>query len=388
MIKRKQSFWETVLIVMPFIWSFVLMTNFIAPIKKQAMILCQLVLLIPLIVYIFDNKYKGFKDIRKCFNIFAVFAFYLVLVGTVHNDLGAIIAILLILGTSFSFSFLGYEFRRFSIACYCYVIVSAVIIIDFINGGITANFNQNTIAMYAINGVLFLCIVNDMQNNKFIIFNAIIAIVLSLLIWETGCRSVFVGFFAYLVLRYIFLNAKKISKWLYRTVCVVGITAPYFVMRIYLWLFHSPYQEDLDRFFKEHTGKILFTDRESIWETSFEYLVGKSFFIGNGWYGGNCHNLYVDMWQFCGIIGIVFYCVLFTAILFKLYKHINDPIIKSSVCCFLGSIIAETFECSYFTVAIANFNIILYLFIAIAIGRYMHLEQVGRYGDIARRQSE
>ncbi len=386
MIRRKQSFWQTVLLVAPLVWSFLGLTQYNELLKIP--IFGRIILLIALIVYAFDKDKRRFKNIRKCFNFFAVFAAYLFVVTMKNDVLLFSIDILLIIATTFSFSFLGYEFKRYSIVGYLYAAVSAVIILDFNLGGLTAGFNTNTIAMYSISGVMFLLVINDMQKNRFIIFNGILVITLLSLISVTGCRSVFVGFYAYLILRYIFFGRKKITKFFFKTVATVSMLLPYVIMQVYMYMYNNPNREEIDKFFKEHTGKILFTERELIWKSIFKNLTGEYYWLGTGNSSGNPHNLYVDIWRFCGLIGVVGFIILFLIIIFKMYKYISDPIIKSSICCFLGYIISETFECVFFTLAVQNMNIILYLIIAIGIGRYMYLEGQSKDRIMARNMSE
>ncbi len=372
MTQRKQSFWYTLLLITPFVLSFLSITSFKKVLNTNTISIW--ILSIALIVYLFDKKNRSYKEMYSCFKLFALFALYMAIIG-IWNDKYMFFSMTLILSSTFSFSFLGYDFKRYSVVGYLYASVATVIALDFVLDGLTAGFNTNTVAMFAINGVLFICLVNDMQDNKFIVFNTLYVVVLCFLINATNCRSVFIALLIYLLLRYIVFKRKKISKWFYRSICVLFVTSPYWVMQIYLTLYNGSSRDNLNKFFFEQTGKVLFTEREVIWQDLFRKIIGEKYWFGFGDIKGNAHNIYMDIWHCFGLIGCIFFAVLFIMILFKLYKHISDSIIKSSVCCFLGIIVSQSFECSYFKLATQNCNIILYLFLAIAIGRYIYLEQ-------------
>ena len=257
---------------------------------------------------------------------------------------------------------------------YLYALISFLLVFDFSLGGFTAGVNTNTISLFAINGVMYMCLINDMQNNRHIIPNGIIIAIILVFISKTGCRSVYIAFFVYLLLRYIIFSKKKINKYFFRVICALAMCMPYILMRIYLGLYNSPYKDDLNNFFFEHTGKIMFTERELVWKYVFSLLNGVKYWLGYGTRCANAHNLLVDVWYCYGLIGVVIYVSVFLYIIYKLYKHFDDHIIKSSVCCFLGIVVSETFECFSFALAVEAFNIMLYLFLAIAIGRYVYLE--------------
>lgn len=372
MTERKKSFWYTVYMVAPFAWSILMITKYAEMLHLGT--ICFLILAAFSVYYFFNRESMINADIRSAFNAFAVFCAYMLIVSaSTGNTMFAIQAILIVM-SAYTFSFAGYHFTSYAIVGYLYAAVSFLLIADFVAGGFSAGLNTNTVSLFAINGVMYLLLVNDMQKSKHIIANGIIIAVILVLISQTGCRSVYIAFAAYLLLRYVIFRKQGIKSGVYRLVCTLSMSMPYILMQIYLSLYNSPYKEDLDKFFFEHTGKILFTEREVIWQNLFNRLEGRKYWFGFGTRCANAHNIIVDIWYCYGLIGAVLFVCVFLYLIFKLYKHFDDRIIKSSVCCFFGIFISETFECFSFALAVEACNISLYMFLAIAIGRYMYLE--------------
>lgn len=372
MTERKQSFWYTVLMVAPFVWSVLMITQYKDILHLD--IICMAVLSGALVYYLFSRKNIKNSDIYSALKVFALFCAYMCVISISTNNFVYAFQTILVLSATFSFSFAGYDFKRYSVMGYLYALISFLLVFDFSLGGFTAGVNTNTISLFAINGVMYMCLINDMQNNRHIIPNGIIIAIILVFISKTGCRSVYIAFFVYLLLRYIIFSKKKINKYFFRVICALAMCMPYILMRIYLGLYNSPYKDDLNNFFFEHTGKIMFTERELVWKYVFSLLNGVKYWLGYGTRCANAHNLLVDVWYCYGLIGVVIYVSVFLYIIYKLYKHFDDHIIKSSVCCFLGIVVSETFECFSFALAVEAFNIMLYLFLAIAIGRYVYLE--------------
>ncbi len=373
---KKRSFLYTAILVLPYIWSFFTQSQLNATLRLQ--IVCPLVLGAMLISYISDRTVLGLKEIRKCFLTFALFAAYMLLIGQINNNVLLSLKLILVLATPFSFAFLGQNIKSFTFVGYIYALMSFAIAVDFAVGGITGGWNTNSIAMIAINGVLYLFMITDIQENRYLILNASMAVIMITIIWITGCRSVMFCIAAYLIIRYVLFNRKAINERFYKIISTVLMFSPYLIMRIYFALYESPYKDDLNDFFFDFTGKVMFTERELVWQHALKQLTGIKYFIGTGYAHANAHNIAIDVMYTFGIIGLILFAVAFLKIIFTLYPYFSDRVIKSSVCCFFALLASQSFECASFSIASYTYNNLLYLFLAIATGRYIYLRVIER----------
>ena len=371
---KKRSFLYTAILVLPYIWSFFTQSQLNALLRLQ--IVCPVILGIMLVSYISDREVLGLKEVRSCFLTFALFAAFMLLVGQINNNILYSLKLILVLGTPFSFAFLGHNIKSFTFVGYIYAAMSFVISVDFAVGGITGGWNTNSIAMIAINGVLYLFMINDIQDNQYVILNVTMSVIMISIIWITGCRSVMFCVAAFLLIRYVLFNSKKISVRIYKVISTVLMLSPYWLMRCYFTLYESPYRDDLNRIFFDFTQKPLFTEREVVWEQAMKQLTGIKYFIGTGCGHANAHNISIDIMYSFGMIGLVLFTVVFLKIVFMLYRYYNDRVIKSSLCCFFALLASQSFETASFAIATITYNNLLYLFIAIALGRYIYLRKL------------
>lgn len=371
---KKRSFSYTALLILPYIWSFFTQSQLNATLRLQ--IVCPVILGIMLVSYISDREVLGLKEVRSCFLTFALFAAFMLLVSQINNNILYSIKLILVLGTPFSFAFLGQNIKSFTFVGYIYAIMSFVIAVDFAVGGITGGWNTNSIAMISINGVLYLFMINDIQENEYAIFNTIMAVTMITIIWVTGCRSVMFCVAAYLLIRYVLFRSKNISERIYKLFSTVLMLSPYWLMRVYFIMYESPYKDDLNRIFYDFTNKPLFTEREIVWEHALKQLTGIKYFIGTGKGHMNAHNISIDIMYSFGVVGLILFTVVFLRIVFMLYRYFNDRVIKSSLCCFFALLASQSFETASFFIATITYNNLLYLFMAIALGRYIYLRKL------------
>lgn len=371
---KKRSFFYTTLLVLPYIWSFFSQSKVNQMLRLY--IVCPLILGAMLLYYISDREVLKLKEVRSSFLTFALFAVFMLVIGQVNNNLLYSFKLVLILATPFSFSFLGQNIKSFTFVGYIYAAVSFLISVDFAVGGITGGWNTNSIALCAINGVLYLFMITDIQENKYLIFNAAMAVIMIMVIWITGCRSVMFGIAVYLITRYVLFNKEKLDERFYKIISTVLMISPYLIMRIYFALFESPYKDDLNDFFFDYTGKVLFTEREVVWQHALKQLTGIKYFIGTGQGHANAHNIAVDIMYSFGLIGLILFSVAFLKIIFIVYRYFDDRVIKSSVSCFFALLVSQSFESISFAIATRIYNNLIYLFLAISLGRYIYLRRI------------
>lgn len=371
---KKRSFFYTALLVLPYVWSFFAQSKVNQMLRLY--IVCPVILGAMLIYYISDRGVLSLKEVRSCFLTFVLFAVFMMAVGQINNNFIYSLKLVLILATPFSFSFLGQNIKSFTFVGYIYAAMSFLMSVDFAVGGITGGWNTNSIALSAINGVLYLFMITDIQENKYLVFNATMAVIMITVIWITGCRSVMFCVAAYLIIRYILFNREKMGERFYKIISTVLMFSPYLIMQVYFTLYESSYKDDLNNFFFDYTGKVLFTEREVVWQRALKQLTGIKYFIGTGQDHANAHNIAVDIMYSFGVIGLILFAIAFLKIIFIVYRYFDDRVIKSSVSCFFALLVSQSFESVSFAIATRIYNNLLYLFLAISLGRYIYLRRI------------
>ena len=390
MNSRSRSFLYTVLLVVPYIWSFFTQSQLNDTFKLY--IVCPVVLWVLFIAFLLDRGFSRRRQVAQCLSFFALLIFYFVVAATLENKGdGFVYAIKLIpaLASVFSYIFIGYDIKRCAFVGYIYAAISFLIVFDFHLGGITGGWNENSIGMLSINGVFFLLLSIELNNRKHLLFKIVIVAIILYYIELTGCRSVIFGFVVFLIVRGIIFLSDRMTRRGYMFRCAVLMIVPYILMQAYLSLYRSSSRDALNKFFFEKTGKILFTERELIWNHIFNKdLSGAKFWFGTGKLHINAHNIIMDIWYSFGLVGLVLFVVFILYVLNKFYRHISDGTVKSCVSCFLALFISQTFECTFFGYLTVHYNILLYMFLATAFGRCLYLDDRMRSEQLRRLEEE
>ena len=371
---REKSFLYSVLLIAPYLWSFLTQSDLNSKLKLG--IVCPTILTVAMLLYMSDRWSKKNQGIYGCFLFFAIFSIYMITIASIHQNFWFAFAIVLVVGSVFSFSFLGYEIKYFGYIGYVFAAISLVVVFDYVVGGLTAGWNPNSIGLVGINGVYFLCLSIYLENKRFFWIKIGIVALMLYLISLTGCRSVIFGFFVFLMIRYLLFLPKRFPKWLYTMICAILAVIPYIVMQVYMMLYNSSSRDLINLYVFEKTGKNLFTERELIWTQIFKYsLKGGNFWFGRGRSHANAHSITMDVWFSFGLIGVILFTLLIVFVAYQVYAHFDDLIVKTSMSCFWGLYIGQTFETTFFSKSSICYNNLLYIFLAIAIGRYLYLHQ-------------
>lgn len=198
--------------------------------------------------------------------------------------------------------------------------------LQYINGlrvtrfsGTFTDPNYYSVAI-VINLGLIICCLTVM--NKFNLKYTIIGIVLMLLGFLTYSKSyLLMLIFLVLIVMKLLINNKKVIV----SLLMISLILLIFVTGIYQKI--PIIQSILSRFENSNNIDSLTTGRYEIWKNYISYIKNNNrvFWIGDGigapYIIGATHNMYIEIWYYIGLIGIVYYFFSIKGILF--HKKIN-----------------------------------------------------------------
>lgn len=237
-----------------------------------------------------------------------------------------------------------------------YVIANALTVI-FTKNGITENaWGQ---ANYLIGGkfsVLYLSMIwlavyfcNGKFNNK--LKTSVIIILLALLSYRTDCST---GVFCFFIIWLVFIS-KKLQKFLFRPVVMIGITA---LLNVLLVAYNNFLQSGVAAYIVQNVlhRNLNLTGRTEIY-TYFFALIKQDLLFGKGYNNTlissslgylNAQNGFLDVITKCGLLGLTFFVIILVVAVFESHKsEKEDSILQAIWPIFFAFIIASLVEISF-----------------------------------------
>lgn len=355
--------------ILPMVFSLINGTNFGHKFKSN-----ELTIILIIILPIFYIPRKNELSLLKKSNIFIIWyiIFFVFTITSFYNDeIMFGVTSSLILTTIFNFYFIGMNERVLKVCCLVYSIIAIYILIDFINGGLTANWNTNIIGIFGSFGV-FWCFIGKacIKNYWFnIIYNIMIIFNIVLLI-PANCRSSILSILIFVILKKLLLNKSNKHFKIYFLVILI---IPLLITNGLITLYSLPIGEEINKFVFEHTGKLLFSGREHIWNTMYKNI-GLNLMFGSGKeIIGNLHSLYMSILNSFGLIGVLLYNLYLISIYNILKDYLYDDIVSICLISFMSIYILFIFETVVFNTSIIN--VAPYLILSTAIGRVIYLKK-------------
>lgn len=306
--------------------------------------------------------------------MFSTFIFMLItfIISSIQN-ISVIYGMLLgiMISAVFSFTYIGKKHTALRLVGYVYALITLYILYDFTHGGVTKDWNTNSMGLLASYGVYFMFITRTINNKKRVFFDWTIIFILIISIAVTNSRTTLLGVAIYILFRFFILKSLFYKKWFYRFYYIIVFMLPIGIVNLYLMLWRSTLAVELDRISLRYTEKLFFSGREEIWNYLYSNLSGH-WVLGYGkQFAGNSHSLYMDVLYSVGILGLIFYLLFLVSVYEYLYEYCKDEIVKGCVLAFSSIYLMQTFETFMFNVN--KLNILPYMILAVALGRTLVL---------------
>ncbi len=332
-----------------------------------------LAIVAPLILY-FSRQHVYFsKKLLPVYAVLVLFSCSIFISFTTVLDYSWMIKMLAMVTPPLTFSYIGYDTKCIRYTSYAYIAMSMFFVIDFAVGGITAGWNANAVAVYALMGVVWLVFLGAERGKRNIILEIIVLAVAMTQMIVTNCRSALASLAVFALFMYLVPKALMKKKLFFRLVYLTVLIFPMAVVLIYIWLSESSFAPQLDEWFLENTDKLFFSGREDIWDNVFETTREHIFGNGSPYYYTNTHSTFILIFLQIGYSGFLLFSLYFACIFEFLHKFFDDHIVRGSFVAFIVVYMSNAFE--HIVASPQVLCVPAYLTLAVGVGRACFLEK-------------
>ncbi len=331
-----------------------------------------LALALPIIMYFSRDDIYLSKDLKKVCFVLLLFSGSIFISYTKVLNYSYLLRWVLMISPCITASYIGYRIKTIKYVAFSYVIMSVLLVIDHVSGGITAGWNGNSLAGLTVCGVVWLAFISDPKQRAMLLFEIAVFALAFVQMISTDCRNAILVLTVFAILLYLVPKPLFKKKVFFRSLYIFSLSLPCLAVSVMNFLYNAPFAQDLNAWVFEKTGKLLFSGREEIWTTLYEYVHDPLF--GNGYgYSVNTHSLYARVYTHLGFAGFLLFCLFFVYIFEYLHKYIDDYIVKGSFVSFISLYIFGTFE--NIMVQTSLMCTPAYLILAVGAGRACMLEK-------------
>lgn len=238
------------------------------------------------------------------------------------------------------------------------------ILLIYVKGTILSGWNDNSMAMTGLFSFFYFSIylIGAKGKKKFWFLNIITYSYLVLLL-GTDCRS---GMLFSIISVIGIIYSKKVEKFLNkRSLSLFILNVPLLVAFIVIWVSQTDFYYKLDFWSIQNFGKTIFSDRDILWDFSFD-LLKKTNFIGTGKFLLNYHNSGVATLTVFGIIGYICWIQYFNLNLNLLIRYLSDEIVFASVFVFCLIFLQQSLDLGFIS---PTPNLLPYMILGVGLGR-------------------
>ena len=332
-----------------------------------------LALALPIIMYFSREEIYFSKDLKRVYLVLLFFVGAAFISYTKMLSYQMFLKRILVMLPCITAPYIGYNTKTVKYVSFTYVIIGIILVFDYATGGITANWNGNSVGMFVIFGVVWLSFISDPKQRAMLIFEIAVFAIAFVQTIATDCRSAVLALTVFALLLYVFPKALEKSKVFFRTIYIFCLSIPCVMAFLMNLLYNAPFAQDLNDWVFEKTGKLFFSGREFIWQEAINSVSDPILGNGHAYFSYNTHNMFLTLYFNIGFLGYFLFCLFFAFIFEYLHKYFHDYIVRGSFISFISIFLMHTFENIMVQTGIISISV--YFILAVGIGRASMLEK-------------